>query len=101
MALDMPSASASRPWRAASSTSDAARTAPTAMALTRIPLRVHDPAMAPVRLFTAALAAPYTAAWGMARRLAADEMLTIAPLPWAIIGCATARDRNHTLPRLR
>src|SRR4051794_13566151 len=69
------------------------------MVLTRTPFGVHAAAMAPVRLFTAALAAPYGAAWGIAIRLAPDEMFTIAPLPCGIITSAAARDRNHTLPR--
>src|SRR3954462_1466587 len=71
------------------------------MALTRTPRPVHADAMDPVRLFTPALAAPYGAAWGIARRLAPDEMLTMAPLPWASIGSAAARERCQTLPRLR
>ena len=60
----------------------AARTAPTAMALTRMPFLAHAAAIDPVRLLTAALAAPYGAACGIASRLAPEEMLTIAPLPW-------------------
>ncbi len=35
------------------------------------------------------------------RRPAPEEMLTIAPLPWAIIGLAAARDRYHALDRFR
>ena len=77
----------------------AARTAPTAIVFTRMPFGVHAAAIAPVRLFTAALAAPYGAACGMATRLAPEEMLTIEPLPFSSITAAAARDRNHTLPR--
>ena len=92
-------ASGSRPYRAASSSKLAARTAPTAIVFTRMPFGVHAAAIAPVRLFTAALAAPYGAACGMATRLAPEEMLTIEPLPFSSITAAAARDRNHTLPR--
>src|SRR5271156_2947061 len=93
-------ASGSSPYRAASSVRVAARTAPTATAFTRTPLRVHAAAIEPVRLFTAALAAPYGAAWGMPSRLAPEEILTIAPLPWASMGFAAAFERCHTAPKL-
>src|SRR5215204_3172837 len=69
------------------------------MVLTRMPFGVHAAAMAPVRLLTAALAAPYGAACGIAIKLAPEEMLTMAPLPWGIITSDAARDRNQTLPR--
>src|SRR5262245_18586773 len=69
------------------------------MVLTRTPLRVHAAAIAPPRLFTPALAAPYGAACGIASRLAPDEMLTIEPFPCSSIGFAAQRERNHTLPR--
>src|SRR6478672_1912426 len=93
-------ASGSSPYRSASSSKLAARTAPTAMLFTRTPLRVHADASEPVRLLTPALAAPYGAACGMARRLAPDEMLTMDPLPCSIMGLAAQRERNQTLPRL-
>src|SRR6185312_10896248 len=92
--------SGSRPMRSRSSNRVAAATAPTAMLFTRTPLRVHAAAIDPVTLLTAALAAAYTAACGIASRDAPEEMLTIAPLPWAIIGWTAYRDRNHTDSKL-
>src|SRR3954471_6199531 len=71
------------------------------MALTRMPFFAQAAAMEPVRLFTAALAAPYGAACGMASRLAPDDMLTIAPLLCAIIGLAAAFDRCQTALKFR
>ena len=41
-----------------------------------------------------AFAAPYGATIGSARKLAPDEMFTIAPLPCSIIGFATRRDEE-------
>src|SRR4051812_39009323 len=76
-------------------------TAPHATAFTRTPSGVHAAASDRVRLFIPAFAAPYGATIGSARKLAPDEMFTIAPLPWSSIGFAAARDRNHTLARFR
>jgi AcrR family transcriptional regulator len=51
-------------------------------------------AIEPVSWFTPALAAPYAPACGIARRLAPEEMFTIAPFPAASIGVAAATDRK-------
>src|SRR5437016_10295685 len=69
------------------------------MALTRTPPPVHAAAKDRVRLFIPALAAPYGATIGNARKLAPEEMLTIAPRPCSSIGVATRRDMNQTLAK--
>ncbi len=76
-------------------------TAPHATAFTRTPPAVHAAASDRVRLFIPALAAPYGATIGNAKKLAPDEMLTIAPRPCSSMGGATSRDMNHTLARFR
>src|SRR5690348_14650025 len=99
--LVLPIMSISKPCRCASASRPGVRMAPHAMQLTRTPFRVHAAAIDPVRLFKPALAAAYTGACGIASRLAPEEMLTIEPLPWAIIGFAAARDRYQALERFR
>src|SRR3954469_6827106 len=71
------------------------------MALTLMPFLAQAAAMDPVRLLTAAFAAPYGAACGIASRLAPEEMLTMAPLPWVIICLAAALERCQTALKLR